>query len=274
MSNTDADGASTRYTHGHHEAVLRSHRWRTVENSAAYLLPHLAPGTTLLDIGCGPGTITLDFAARVAPARVIGIDAAPAAIEAAEAERAQQGVDNAEFRIADLYALDLADDTFDIVHAHQVLQHLADPVRALREMRRVCRPGGLVAARDGDYAAFTWYPAEPALDAWLAMYDTVARANQGEPNAGRFLLAWAHAAGFTDVQPGASTWCYATPETREWWAELWADRITESAIAAQAVEIGAASKQDLAEMAAAWRHWKTDPDAWFAVLHGEILATA
>jgi len=116
--------------------VLRSHRWRTVENSAAYLIPHLAPGTSILDIGCGPGTITLDLAERVAPAPVLGIDVAPAAIEAARAERERRGTSTVEFRTADLYALDLADDTFDIVHAHQVLQHLADPVAALREMRR------------------------------------------------------------------------------------------------------------------------------------------
>jgi ubiquinone/menaquinone biosynthesis C-methylase UbiE len=254
--------------------VLRAHRWRTVENSAAYLIPHLGPDTTILDIGCGPGTITLDLARRVAPARVIGIDVAPAAIEAAEAERERQGTANAEFRTADLYALDIDDDTFAIVHAHQVLQHLADPVGALREMRRVCRPGGIVAARDGDYEAMTWYPVEPALDAWLAMYETVARANNGEPNAGRFLLAWAHAAGFTDVRPGASTWCYATPEDRAWWGELWADRITESAIAEQAVEIGAATAEELREMAGAWRRWTTEPDGWFAVLHGEILCRA
>ena len=263
-----------KYTHGHHEAVLRSHRWRTVENSAAYLQPHLTPGTSILDVGCGPGTITLDFAARVAPARVVGIDAAPAAIEAANAELGSQPAANVEFRTADLYALDFPDDTFDVVHAHQVLQHLADPVGALREMRRVCRPGGVIAARDGDYAAFTWYPADPALDAWLELYRLVARANHGEPDAGRFLLAWAHAAGFTDVEPGASTWCYATPDDRAWWSETWAVRITESSIAAQAVEIGAASVAQLAEMAAAWRSWAANPDGWFAVLHGEILCSA
>ncbi len=268
------DAQPPRYTHGHHEAVLRSHRWRTVDNSAAYLIPHLAPNTSMLDVGCGPGTITLDFAARVAPGRVVGIDFAPAAIEAAESERAASNVTNVEFRTGDIYALDFPDDTFDIVHAHQVLQHVTDPVGALREMRRVCKPGGIVAARDSDYAAFTWYPETPKIDAWLTMYRTVARSNQAEPDAGRFLLAWAHAAGFTDVTPGASTWCYATPEDRDWWANLWADRITKSAIATQAVEIGAATSEALSEMADAWRAWSTNPDAWYAVLHGEILARA
>lgn len=231
-------------------------------------------GAAVLDIGCGPGTITLDIAARVAPAPVLGIDVADAAIEAALAEAERQDTKNAAFRTADLYALDIEDNTFDIVHAHQVLQHVSDPVGALREMRRVCKPGGIVAARDADYEAMTWYPAVPAMSAWLRMYDAVARANDGEPNAGRFLLAWAHAAGFTDVEAGASTWCYSTPDAREWWGELWADRITQSAIATQAVEIGAATAVEMQEMATSWRNWTAEPDGWFAVVHGEILAQA
>ena len=144
------------YTHGHHESVLRSHKWRTVDNSAAYLAPRLTSGSSVLDLGCGPGTITADIGRRVAPGRVLGIDASAEVIE--EARREAGGGPNVEFSVADLYALDTDDDTFDVVHAHQVLQHLADPVGALREMKRVCKPGGLVAARDGDYGAFRWYP--------------------------------------------------------------------------------------------------------------------
>ena len=147
------------YTHGHHESVLRSHKWRTVDNSAAYLAPHLATGISVLDLGCGPGTITADIGRRVAPGRVLGIDASANVIE--EARRDAGGGPNVEFSVGDLYALHTDDDTFDIVHAHQVLQHLPDPVAALREMKRVCKPGGLVAARDGDYGAFRWYPTRP-----------------------------------------------------------------------------------------------------------------
>lgn len=88
------------YTHGHHESVLRSHTWRTAENSAGYLLDSLRPGTDLLDLGCGPGTITLDLAARVAPGRVLGVDVAADVIEQAEARRKEEGVDNVSFRTA------------------------------------------------------------------------------------------------------------------------------------------------------------------------------
>jgi ubiquinone/menaquinone biosynthesis C-methylase UbiE len=257
------------YTHGHHESVLRSHRWRTVENSAAYAAPYFVAGARVLDVGCGPGTITLDIAGRVAPGRVLGID--PAADVIAAAGESASGVDNVEFATGDVYALDFPDASFDVVHAHQVLQHLPDPIGALREMRRVCKPDGIVAARDSDYSAFTWYPLDPRLVAWLALYERIARANRGEPEAGRHLLEWANAAGFSAVQPGASAWCYATPDQRTWWGDLWADRMTTSAIAEQAEREGFATRADLEDMAAAWRSWAADPDAWFAVLHGEII---
>src|SRR5689334_20981648 len=225
--------AQQKYTHGHHDSVLRSHRWRTVENSAAYLVPHLTEKSVLLDVGCGPGSISVDLARRVGG--VVAFDASGDALEEGRALAAAEGVGNVTFEVADVYAMPYADDSFDVVHAHQVLQHLPDPVGALRSMRRACRPGGIVAARDGDYAGFRWYPDEPALDAWLDLYERVARRNGGEPDAGRFLLAWAHEAGFTDVTPGASVWCYATPEDRAWWSGLWADRMTESAVGKQAV---------------------------------------
>ncbi|HKR52255.1 MAG TPA: methyltransferase domain-containing protein [Pseudonocardiaceae bacterium] len=138
---------------GHHDSVLRSHRWRTVHNSAAYLIPHLRPGQRVLDVGCGPGTITIDLARLVAPGSVMGIDNEPAPLRPARADAQRQAANNVSFDVGNVYQLDYPDSTFDIVHAHQVLQHLAEPVAALAEMRRICRPGGYVAVRDADYAA-------------------------------------------------------------------------------------------------------------------------
>ncbi|MFD8022375.1 methyltransferase domain-containing protein [Streptomyces lavendulae] len=264
------------YTHGHHESVLRSHRWRTAANSAAYLIPELRPGMRLLDVGCGPGTITADLARLVAPGgRVTAVDAAADVLEQADAHVREHAPDAVvDFAVADVHALDFPDDSFDVVHAHQVLQHVGDPVRALREMRRVCRPGGTVAVRDADYAAMTWYPASPALDEWQALYRRVARANGGEPDAGRRLRAWAREAGFTDVTCSATAWCYATPEETAWWSALWADRTTASAYADIAVRGGHATPSGLDSIAAAWHAWGAHPDAWFSVLNGELLCRA
>lgn len=262
------------YTHGHPPAVLQSHSWRTIENSAAHLLPHLRAGLSVLDVGCGPGTITWDLAARVAPGDVVGIDVSEEVLATARSNGAERPELVARFQVGDVHALDLEDDSIDVVHAHQVLQHLADPVAALREMRRVCRPGGVVAVRDADYAAMTWWPASEGLERWLSTYRQVHRANGGEPDAGRHLLGWAHEAGFGDVTASASAWCFATPEDRAWWSSTWAERITTTRLADDAVAEDLATRDDLAAMADSWRAWATEPDAWFAVLHAELICRA
>jgi ubiquinone/menaquinone biosynthesis C-methylase UbiE len=259
------------YTHGHHESVLRSHTWRTAENSAAYLLPSLRPGLDLLDVGCGPGTITVDLARRVTPGRVVGVDRADEVIAQAREHAEAEGAE-VELAAGDVYALAFADDSFDVVHAHQVLQHLTDPVAALREMRRLVRSDGVVAARDSDYSSFLWGPDEPMLDRWLELYLAVARRNRAEPNAGRYLKGWAHAAGFAEVWYGTSTWTYADSESCAWWGALWADRTTQSSFGKQACEYGLTTEVELDEIAAAWRRWSVHPDASFAVVHGEVLA--
>src|SRR5246127_393729 len=237
------------YTHGHAESVLRSHRTRTAENSAAYLLPHLRAGLSLLDIGSGPGTITVDLAERGAPGPVTAVEVTEAALAVTRAELERRGCTSARLVTGDIHDLPFPSGSFDVVHAHQVLQHVADPVAALREMVRVCRSGGVVAVRDGDYSGFTWYPELPGLDRWQELYQAAARANGGEPNAGRRLLAWAHAAGGTDIPASSSTWCYADPDSRRVWGGTWADRIAGSAITDQLLSSGLASRRDLEEVA-------------------------
>jgi SAM-dependent methyltransferase len=165
----------------------------------------------------------------------------------------------------------LPDGSFDVVHAHQVLQHVGDPEAALCEMRRVTRPGGIVAVRDSDYAAFAWFPQLPELDEWMELYQRVARGNGGEPDAGRRLLSWAHAAGFADVTATASTWCFATPEDRAWWGGMWAERILASDMASAALATGAATTGDLQRISEAWKRWAAHPDGWLTILHAELI---
>src|SRR5680860_364431 len=247
------------YTHGHHESVLRSHTWRTVLNSAAYLLPHLDAGLTLLDVGCGPGTITVDLARRLMPGQVSGIDASAEIIEHAAGLAFDEGVRNARFQVGDVYALDFPDDSFDIVHAHQVIQHVANPVAAMREIRRVLRPGGIFAARDVDYGGVMYYPRLQGLSQWMTVYRDVHYWNGGDPDAGRALKAWARLAGFAEVESSASIWCFANSIEREWWGESWAVRATESSFATHAIEAGVADLADLDGMEAEWSEGGGEP---------------
>ena len=260
-----------RYTHGHHASVVGAHATRTIANSAAYLQDFLVPGASLLDVGCGPGSITAEFAERLGPGgSVLGIDASAAVIELASQTYASS---TAQFEVMDLYQIDAADDTFDIVHAHQVLQHVSDPVTALKEMARVAKPGGIVAVRDADYDGMHWAPRSPGLESWLQVYRDVAYRNDAEPDAGRHLLRWARQAGLSDVAPSLATWLFADPDGREWWGSTWAARVVSSSFAEQAVEYGLASTQDMHAMSAAWTEWLADADGWFVVPHGQLICT-
>ena len=255
------------YTHGHHDSVLRSHRSRTAANSAAYLLPHLEPGLDLLDIGCGPGTITAELAELVRPGRTIGVDREPGVL--AEA-RGRGG--SATFQEGDVYRLDFAPGSFDVVHAHQALQHLADPVAALGEMYRVLRPEGYLAVRDADYGAFLWYPADPRLERWREIYTAVCRRNGAEADTGRRLPGWVAAAGFRNIEVSSSNWTYADPGSREWWSSVWAERTLESAFGRQAVEYGLATRNEMEGVAHGWHEWGARPEGLFIVVHVEVLA--
>lgn len=261
------------YTSGHHESVLRSHNWRTAANSAAYLLGSLRPDMKILDIGCGPGTITADFSAVVTDGSVIGIDPEPTVLDEARTNAAARGLRNVQFEVGSIHDLKYGDNTFDVVHAHQVLQHCGEPVQAMVEMRRVLKPNGLLAIREVDMSVSQWYPDSPMLDQWLQIYMQVARSNGGDPTAGRRLHAWAHQAGFDrrQIVLTASTWCFHDQEERSWWGHMWSDRLTKSAFFHQAVDSGHANAEKLHEIAQAWKSWVAEPDGLCVMVHGEVL---
>src|SRR5690606_1748625 len=143
---------------------------------------------------------------------------------AARSAANRRGDDRTRFELADVTSLPFDDGTFEVVHAHQVLQHLSDPVGALTEMARVRKPGRWIAARDADYAGMSWYPELPELDEWRRVYRAVARANGAEPDAARRFRAWGRAAGLTEARFTASVWNYADDEICRWWGYSQAER--------------------------------------------------
>ncbi|KAG0699524.1 UbiE family methyltransferase [Suillus ampliporus] len=269
---------TTVYTLGHHESVLRSLTWRTAQNSVSYLLPHIKEDMHILDIGCGPGTITLDFAQLAPKGHITGIEPAPGdTLPQARETAKSRGISNVEFKIGDIFKLEemFGPRKFDIVHVHQVLQHI-DRERvpeALMQMRAVTKPGGIVAAREGDFGATTWFPASGGMTEWMDTYQLVARANGGEPDAGRRLVSWALKAGFTreNITTSVGTFGFSAPEEREWRSKMWADLVLSSNFKTTALKSGLADEEKLNRIAASWMEWGKSEDGWFAFLCGEII---
>lgn len=273
------------YTHGHGAAVLANHATRTAADSLAVVLPHLSATSRVLDVGCGPGSITLDLAAMIAglggaASQVTGVENTPEPLRQARSAAASRGI-GARFVPGDAYRLPFRSGEFDVVVAHQVLQHLAEPVAALSEMLRVTAPGGLVAVRDADYAGMFFAPATPGLQEWQQRYREVARHNGATPDAARHLTGWALAAGCTPDQLSlsCSTWVYAHADTAvagdaAWLAGSWIRRTGEEHYRAQLTELlddAVAAQGAVHRITEGWMAWAEDPAATFVMPHGELL---
>ena len=196
------------YTPGHSQNATDFMATRSLDSHGAFFAPYLAPGLTVLDCGCGPGSITLGIAAACAPAKVIGVDFGATQIDHARAAAGARGVANVEFRTADCYALPFADASFDRVFSHALMEHLSDPARAVGEIRRVLKPGGIAGVCSPDWGGFVLAPPSPALTAAVDAYTALQSKNGGDVRVGRKLGSFLGAAGFADVTMAARYECY------------------------------------------------------------------
>ena len=177
---------------------------RTASQDATFLLPFLRPAMQVLDVGCGPGSITLGLAEVVARGRVVGIDIQPEMVKQAQALANARRATNAHFEVADIYRLPFTDATFDAAFANGVLMHLREPGRALAEVRRVLRPGGIAGLRDPDFGAMLHAPATPLLERWLALRIKVRQHNGGDPFLSRHYRRLLLEAGFARAEASVS----------------------------------------------------------------------
>jgi SAM-dependent methyltransferase len=193
------------YTPGHSANATAFMAARSFSTHGEFIRPHLTPGMKVLDCGCGPGVISIGLAEAVRPnGHVIGIDFAESQIAIAEA----CATPNLTFQVASVYALPFEDNAFDLVFSHALFEHLADPIRGVREIRRVLRPGGVAGLCSPDWDGFILSPTDDRVETAVTRYRMLQEKNGGEPRAGRQLGSWLAAGGLVTQRMQARYECY------------------------------------------------------------------
>ena len=235
----DKSNAPDQYAHGYESALtLVQHASRRAEKQAAFLLPHLRSGMSLLDCGCGSGSITVGLAKAVAPGKTVGIDVSDVEIERARARASDQGLTTALFGVGNVYALDFPNDSFDVVFSHNVLEHLHDAARAVAEMQRVLKPGGLIAIRDTDMGGFIVQPPEKLFSDAQALFELDWCTVSGDPRFGRRLPEVLGQAGLAELHVSASYDVYFGEDAKTYFVDISAARFSEKDFVEKVLEAG------------------------------------
>jgi ubiquinone/menaquinone biosynthesis C-methylase UbiE len=235
---------------------------------AAFLLPHLRPGMRLIDCGCGPGSITVDLAQAVTPGEAIGIDLREERLTHGRTLARDRGISNVTFQVANVYQLPFPEASFDAAFACAVLQHLAAPLEALKEMRRVLKPGGVIGIVDGSAPITFRYPTNPILEAWEKLRVLEREYNTGRPSPALQLRALLREAGFARAQASGALATEAgppagTPEETRRVAQHHLIQL-RGVRGKVALAQGWATQYELRQMAEALIAWGDAPDAFYA----------
>ena len=269
---TDDAAQESTYTMGYSDDFQQLLDRRSVHTHAAYLLPHLKPGQRVLDFGCGPGIISVGLAEAVDPGELHGIDMEASQIELARAAAQAGGHANATFRVGDVTDLPFEDESFDVAHCHAVLMHVPDTPAVLAEVKRVLKPGGLIACRESIISSSFLHPGDEETNRAWATFARLLAGNGGHPDMGLELKARLMTAGFTDIRASASFDFFCTTEDVAFFHGFINDWFYSPKVTAAIVKLGLASQQTLDEWRSRVDDWKADPGAVGAIAFGEAVA--
>lgn len=246
---------------------------RRASTHGAFFLPYLKAGMRLLDCGCGPGSITVDWATIVAPAEVVGIDLDPAQVELARNHAALAGVTNVRFEQGDVRQLQFEDQSFDAAFVHGVIEYLPNPIQAFGEIGRVLKKGGVLGSRHSDWGSFLISPATGDTGRFFDLFKQYMRHCGGEPEFGRHQFGAIRAAGFERIRPSASCDCWTSdPEATRFVANFLATYCVSPEFAGPVTQLNLASTAELQTISEALRRWGEDADAFAAEPWGEAVA--
>ena len=245
---------------------------RRAKDWVGFFLPHLKSGDSLLDCGCGVGSITLDLAELVAPGKVIGVDMDEGQLEIARASAKERGLTNVTFEQGNIYQLRFESGRFDAVLAHTLLYHLSDPLSALKALRKMLKPGGIAAVSDDDFDTLTFSPDHPFAKRITDIWRNVVLFNGGNPFYSRNLRGLMLEAGFTRTEGFAvAAEHYGRLEETRRMARVMHHQFHDPALENLVVSQGWATKDEIVEILAWLAEWGERPDAFMAIMYCAAL---
>ena len=268
----DQTSSTSSYTMGYSEEFRQLLDRRSAETHAKHLLPYLKSGLSVLDFGCGPGTITVGLAKAVEPGEVHGIDMEASQIGLARSAAEAGGHGNATFHVGGVTDLPFEDNSFDVAHCHAVLMHVPDTRATLAEVKRVLRPGGIVASREMFVSSSFLEPIIDDTDSAWATFSNLLAANGGHPQMGKELKNTFLEAGFSDIRASASFDFFSTDEEVSFLHAFISDWFYSPDVITAATKYGLATQQQFDEWHQALDQWKSHPEACGAFAFGEAIA--
>ena len=269
---TSLTSSTPDYTMGFSEEMLESLRRFTAESNAAYLLPYLGPGLCVLDLGCGPGTISVGLAKAVAPGEMHGVDMEQSQVELAGLVAESQGLNNAFFQIADAVDMPFEDGFFDVAHCHNVLMHIPDTAAVLAEIKRVLKPGGIIGCREMIVDSSYTHPDFGVIRRAWDMFGDLIVADDGHPQMGKDLKNHIVESGFENIRVTGSFDIYSTPSDIAFIYEFANKWFLSPEIMEAAIKYGATTRELCDAIRVAYARWKDHPGALCALSFGEVVA--